>query len=250
MAYDRLHLRTSLTSAQLSLLLAPDDACSLLQSCSRSLKQDVRDAIATEALLYYYKFDGVHFGDKCPGISISWCHRVRAGLVALVAITLTCEHTKSSCQRSCRFPICSTRGRRYSMPCVCSTKGSNPTASTCCKSCGARSFGPPRCSQSCSPSPRGWKWSVSETPERRASARRLSTAALTRLMDVVDPGFGSQFFSSSNAEDQPKHVLEAHWRGIEVDSSSGSTSCQFCEHYDDSPLFARNQARPPPTRTR
>ncbi|KAG6583072.1 uncharacterized protein IUM83_06046 [Phytophthora cinnamomi] len=63
---------------------------------------------------------------------------------------------------------------------------------------------------------------------------------LARLLDVVEPGFGSQIFSSSDPGHRPRHVLEAHWRGIEVDQSNSSTSCRFCEHYGDSPLFARN----------
>ncbi|KAE9091927.1 hypothetical protein PF010_g17998 [Phytophthora fragariae] len=153
----------TLACTQLSLLLDPNDASSLLQSCSRSLKQDIRDIIATEALLYFYEFDGVHFGEKCLG-----------DFHQLVPQGLERERHKDS-RTTCPTSI--------------------------------------------------------DTDD---------VATLTRLMDVVEPGFGSQFFSSSDAVPRPRHVLEAHWRGIVVDQSSGLASCQFCEHYGDSPLFSRN----------
>ncbi|KAF4136833.1 hypothetical protein GN958_ATG13992 [Phytophthora infestans] len=38
---------------ELSLFMRPKDACSLLLACSRHLQQNIRDVIATEALLYY-----------------------------------------------------------------------------------------------------------------------------------------------------------------------------------------------------
>lgn len=47
--------------------VAPEDTNNLLISCPSSLEQGARDAIATEALLFYYQHDSVHFGLKCPG---------------------------------------------------------------------------------------------------------------------------------------------------------------------------------------
>ncbi|KAE8909648.1 hypothetical protein PF005_g18297 [Phytophthora fragariae] len=66
-----------------------------------------------------------------------------------------------------------------------------------------------------------------------------NTAELSRLLDIVEPGFGVEFFSSRNARRSPAHVLEAHWRGITVDLETGTTSCQFCERYTESSLFFR-----------
>lgn len=82
------------------------------------------------------------------------------------------------------------------------------------------------------------------TSDARAAIDPENTTELSRLLDIVEPGFGVEFFSSRNARRSPAHVLEAHWRGITVDPETGSTSCQFCEHYAQSPLFYRVRGIP------
>ncbi|GMF24021.1 unnamed protein product [Phytophthora lilii] len=71
-----------------------------------------------------------------------------------------------------------------------------------------------------------------------------NTTELARLLDTVEPGFGVEFFSSRNTKCSTYHILEAHWRGITVNVSTGVTTCEFCTNYMQSPLFHKVRGVP------
>ncbi|KAF1792240.1 hypothetical protein GQ600_21078 [Phytophthora cactorum] len=178
----------ALVHAELSLFLKPKDACSLLLACSRSLQQNVRDIIATEALLYYYQFDSVHFGDKCPGDYHQLVLDARTKI--LQAMCLLYEGIEPHCFKVLQV----VQGTEF---CPATLQ---PVVFSLAE---------------------GLEKERSEDNREEPTIDTDNVAVLTRLMDVVEPGFGSVFFSSTDANCQPIHVLEAHWKGIEVDPSSG-----------------------------
>ncbi|KAH7489090.1 hypothetical protein PRIC1_010610 [Phytophthora ramorum] len=55
-------------------------------------------------------------------------------------------------------------------------------------------------------------------------------AQLTRLMDSVHIGVGTHFFSGRKQNWTPTNAVEAHWRGIVVDSEAGTATCRYCEY--------------------
>ncbi|KAE9325070.1 hypothetical protein PF008_g16961 [Phytophthora fragariae] len=232
----------TLACTQLSLLLDPKDASSLLQSCSRSLKQDIRDIIATEALLYFYEFDGVHFGEKCLGDFHQLVPQGTRGARGTCGCNFDLETRQELVPEELPLPkMLDARAKLLEAMCLL-YKGIEPHCFNVLQVVRGTEFWPATLQPVV--------FSLAEGLERERHKDSRTTcptsidtddvATLTRLMDVVEPGFGSQFFSSSDAVPRPRHVLEAHWRGIVVDQSSGLASCQFCEHYGDSPLFSRN----------
>ncbi|KAJ8514355.1 hypothetical protein ON010_g18687 [Phytophthora cinnamomi] len=54
-------------------------------------------------------------------------------------------------------------------------------------------------------------------------------AQLTRFMDAVHMGVGTQFFSKRKQNCAPTNAVEAHWRSITVDTKTGDATCGYCE---------------------
>lgn len=54
-----------------------------------------------------------------------------------------------------------------------------------------------------------------------------NTEQLARLMDSLEPGMGSNFFSSGQTS-EPTTSLEAHWNDIHVEDD-GTVTCRLCE---------------------
>ncbi|KAG6945822.1 hypothetical protein JG687_00017067 [Phytophthora cactorum] len=230
----------ALVHAELSLFLKPKDACSLLLACSRSLQQNVRDIIATEALLYYYQFDSVHFGDKCPGDYHQLVPQSTRGARGPCACNFDLETDEEIVPDELPLPkVLDARTKILQAMCLL-YEGIEPHCFKVLQVVQGTEFCPATLQPVVFSLAEGLEKERSEDNREEPTIDTDNVAVLTRLMDVVEPGFGSVFFSSTDANCQPIHVLEAHWKGIEVDPSSGATSCQFCEHYGESLLFVRN----------
>ncbi|KAG3109068.1 hypothetical protein PI124_g8778 [Phytophthora idaei] len=60
---------------------------------------------------------------------------------------------------------------------------------------------------------------------------------LARLVNLVESELGFHFFNTKNGTRDHTNVVEAHWRGIQVDLETNATSCRFCEDYTDSVMY-------------
>ncbi|RLN88730.1 hypothetical protein BBJ28_00022090, partial [Nothophytophthora sp. Chile5] len=65
---------------------------------------------------------------------------------------------------------------------------------------------------------------------------------LTRLMDSLEVGFGTRFFSTRARRQKPRGIVEAHWCGIVVDMGNSTTRCDFCENHTQSFYVGRKSA--------
>ncbi|KAJ8548772.1 hypothetical protein ON010_g10900 [Phytophthora cinnamomi] len=235
----------TLIHSHLAPLLAPQDANNLLLRCSQSLKQDVRDAIATEALLIYYKKNSAHFGLKCHG---DWHHLIpRSAQGARGRCACNWDRITATEVVPSELPLPKMLdARAHLLGAMCLLyKGIQPHCFKVLQMFrGGGYFEAATMQPIVFSLVEGLEKECGVGTENTVPIDPENTTMLSRLLDIVLPGFGVEFFSARNARRSPAHVLEAHWRGIAVDLETGATSCQFCERYAQSPLFRRVRGIP------
>ncbi|EGZ11423.1 hypothetical protein PHYSODRAFT_385959, partial [Phytophthora sojae] len=213
----------TLVHTHLAPMLKPQDTYNFLVSCTGSLNQGVRDGIATKALLYYYKYDSAHFGLKCGG---DW-HQL---------IPVCIQGARGRCAEDSipeDLPLPKVLDARTQL-----------LGAMCLLYEGIRPFRVVQMYRGSTCVPATMQpvvFSLAEAYRKEEETPTLidtdDVEELARLMNAVEPGFGTHFFFASDEE--PANVLEAHWKGIQFDEGSGTTTCEFCENYEQSTLFVR-----------
>ncbi|KAL4115035.1 hypothetical protein PRIC2_013930 [Phytophthora ramorum] len=232
----------ALVHLSLSPFLPPQDALSLLLSCSDVLKQDIRDSIATKALLLYYKRDSVHFGKKCAGD----VHQLIPAYVRGARGPCACnwDSTIGADVIPSDLPLPKILDARTHLleTMLLMYKGIRPHCSKVLQMFRGFMFS--------TATMQPVVFSLAEALEKQRSERGEVASGtdtidtddveqLARLMNIAQPGFGSIFFSTNNQDAVVANVVEAHLRGIEVDQVSAAVTCQFCQQYEQSSLFIR-----------
>ncbi|GMF20560.1 unnamed protein product [Phytophthora fragariaefolia] len=238
----------TLVHSHLAPLLLPQDANSLLLSCSRSLEQETRDAIATKALLSYFEKDSVHFGLKCVG---DW-HQLLPQSTQRATAGCTCnwDAIAGIWVVPSELPLPKIfDARAYLLEAMCLLyKGIYHHCFKVLLMFSGLGYFTPATMQPI-------VFSLAEGLEKERGVdsnlagdtipiNTEDTKELARLLDIVEPGFDVEFFSSRNARRSPAYILEAHWRGTTVDLESGSTNCELCKHYKKSQLFHHDRGPP------
>ncbi|KAI9918308.1 hypothetical protein PsorP6_011282 [Peronosclerospora sorghi] len=229
----------TLLHLQLVPLFTPRDLLQLLRSLSHLLKPELVESIATAGLKRVFQQDCVHFGQQC---SSDWhqlvpqeveggegpCHvccldtskdlplprLLNARVHLLEATCLAIEGFSAICNGVLQMHYGQLASPRYGsmQPVVFSLvtaleKQREPHKGLRQKSDGFK-------------------------PDLMLNNDEINTddvAQLTRLMDSVQMGIGTQFFSNRKQNCTPTNAVEAHWRSIEVDLNTGATMCRYCK---------------------
>ncbi|EGZ11402.1 hypothetical protein PHYSODRAFT_520231 [Phytophthora sojae] len=240
-------------------MLTSREACKLLISCSRGVAQDVRDAIASDAFPLYYEASDVHLGKnlrvKCFG---DW-HQLVPAHIATNHFDCTCptydDQYRTLVNSSTWSLPRSPRARTHLLEAVhlvyqgirrhCFQYMQLPTTTM-------RRM------------PSWWGWFVpigvlqpvafslvtAMEVDRQNDGEVLTNDdvesidtdnvdELARLVNIVEPELGFRFFSTRSDAREAANVVEAHWRGIEVDAVTSATVCRYCENYEKSFLCTR-----------
>ncbi|OWY92337.1 hypothetical protein PHMEG_00038711, partial [Phytophthora megakarya] len=226
-------------------MLRPQDACYLLMSCSRLLKQDIRDRVATQALLHYYTKNGAHFGLKCPG---DW-HQLIPQSVQAARGRCACNWDSKNSIEIIPSELPLPRmfdARAHILEAVCLVyRGIEPHCFKVLQMFrGGGYFEAATMQPIVFSLTEGLEKEHAHDMTKAAPINVDDTKELERLLNIAEPGFGLEFFSSRNLRRSPAHILEAHWRGISVNQSTGVTTCQFCESYSHSALFHKVRGIP------
>ncbi|KAL7682195.1 hypothetical protein Plhal304r1_c051g0134921 [Plasmopara halstedii] len=215
----------ALLPSSLSLFLSPEDALNLLEHCSVSVSQDVRDAIATQGLKTFYNRDKVHFGKGClrdwhrlVPLKTAGGHRDRCGCGRnvspfdlhlprqlnarhhlLEAMCLVYNGIQPYCFQVLQLDRSFER-RQYGVfqPVIFSLAAA-------CEDQSLKTIGKPL-------SPINVK----------------DVTELKCLMDRLELNFGSRFFDTLDPNGRSASIVEAHWNNIQVDLASDTTLCHFC----------------------
>ncbi|RLN48627.1 hypothetical protein BBJ28_00004711 [Nothophytophthora sp. Chile5] len=223
----------ALLHLHLAPFLEPEDISHLLRCCSHALSQAMRDAIATEGLKGFYRQDGVHFGRGCMG---DWHQLVPKN-------TMAARSDRCVCKGEVRTEK-STEPIDLPLPLLLNAR-EHILEATCLISKGIKQycFQVLRMDQSFKHRQFGTMQPILfslaaalEMQQRKETEPQEEPVAdinvdnvdeLIRLMDSVEAGFGTRFFSATTENCTPIGTVEAHWRGISVDK--GTTSCHYCE---------------------
>ncbi|RLN92289.1 hypothetical protein BBJ28_00012148 [Nothophytophthora sp. Chile5] len=204
---------------QLVPFLKPEDLARLLGCVSRWLPPDVRDSIATAGLKTIYTRECGHFGEKCIA---DWHQLMPEAVDGGEGPCATCD---AEPPQDFQLPrLSNARMHLLQAACVMSD-GILPA-------CG----GPVMFSLAEALEKQQGKEEGEQKKLSNSTGQKLPTKIdtnnveqLTRLMDSVEIGFGTRFFSSRKQNFPPTGAVEAHWRGITVDLEANTAECQFCE---------------------
>ncbi|RLN49647.1 hypothetical protein BBJ28_00027059, partial [Nothophytophthora sp. Chile5] len=234
---------------QLIPFLEPQDLVKLLACCSHSLKQDLRDTIATAGLVRYYRRDSVHFGNKCNGDWHQLVPTSTQGARGRCACNWDTHTRQEIVPKELPLPkILDARAHLLEAMCLV-YEGIQPHCFTVLQI--ARGF---QHMQYGTLQPVVFSLAAALEKEQRTASNSNEeeltidtddVEELVRLMDSVELGMGFRFFSSRDEKRSPANVFEAHWRGIQVDLATDTSACEFCGHYEDSSLFLRSHGVTP-----
>ncbi|KAE8987948.1 hypothetical protein PF011_g19369 [Phytophthora fragariae] len=236
----------TLLHLQLVPFLTPRDLSQLLRSLSRLLSPELRESLASAGLRSLYERKSVHFGQRC---SSDWHQLVPTEAEGGEGPCVTCC---SDAPKDLPLPrLQSTREHLLEATCL-ATEGFGSV----CDGVLHMHFG-----QFASPrlgSMQPVVFSLAAALEKqqqdeanvinqrkpyrsqvcRLKQERVETheeidtddvQQLTRLMDVVHMGLGTQFFSKRKRNCTATNAVEAHWRSITVNAKTGATTCGYCQ---------------------
>ncbi|RLN60801.1 hypothetical protein BBJ28_00022408 [Nothophytophthora sp. Chile5] len=196
--------------------LAPDEVMVLENACGQTVSQQTREAMATDGLKGYFRWHHVHFGKRC-------LHNARRDLLS--AVFLAHEGLVPFCYKVLGMHLGLESLHFGSMqPVVFSLVAAQEK-------------------QREQMTKRSKKSSNMLNPEAVDQQIDIDDVQqLTRLMDSLEVGFGTRFFSTRARKQKPRGIVEAHWRGIVVDMGNSTTRFDFCENHTQSFYVGRKSA--------
>ncbi|KAG7379857.1 hypothetical protein PHYPSEUDO_008075 [Phytophthora pseudosyringae] len=229
----------TLLHLQLVPFLTPRELSRLLRCLSHALKPALRESVATAGLKRFYERDAVHFGQQCcsdwhqlvpeeaegaegpclecfpvPPKDLPLPRLFDARVHLLEAACLAAEGFAAVCDGVLQMHYGQFASPRFGsmQPVVFSL------AAALEKQRGEEHI---RTTNS-------RKGGQKETQDDEIDTDDV--AQLTKLLDTVKMGVGTQFFSGRKQNCTPTNAVEAHWRSIEVDRETGTTTCRYCEY--------------------
>ncbi|KAF4136810.1 hypothetical protein GN958_ATG13969 [Phytophthora infestans] len=223
----------TLLHLQLVPFLTPHDLSRMLRCLSRLLKPELSESLATFGLKIFYERDSVHFGQKCCS---DWHQLVPEEAEGGEGMCIECFPDAPK-----DLPLPRLRNARvHLLEAMCLA---DDGFTLVCDGVLQMHYG-----QYASPrfgSMQPVVFSLAEAIERQREEKPTKSRStgtiqtdeidtddveqLTRLLDTVQMGVGTQFFSGRKQHCTPGNAVEAHWRNIAVDLETGTTICRYCQ---------------------
>ncbi|OWZ17876.1 hypothetical protein PHMEG_0008123 [Phytophthora megakarya] len=222
----------TLLHLQLVPFLTPHDLSRLLRGLKHQLKPELRESIATAGLQSFYERDSVHFGQQCCS---DWHQLVLEDAEGAEGPCTDC----SPCPPK-DLPLPRLRDARvHLLEAACLADEGFFAVCDGVLQMHYGQFATPRYG-----SMQPVVFSLATALEKQQETTSLNNKAveqlqeidtddvmqLTRLMDTVQMGVGTQFFSGRKQNCTPTNAVEAHWRSIDVDLETGTMACRYCEY--------------------
>ncbi|EGZ11406.1 hypothetical protein PHYSODRAFT_304898 [Phytophthora sojae] len=228
----------TLLHLQLVPFLTPRDLSRLLRSLARLVSAELRESLASTGLRRLYERESAHFGQRC---SSDWHLLVPTEAEGGEGPCVTCS---PDAPKDLPLPrVLNAREHLLEAACLAAEGFGDVCDGVLQMHFGQ--FASPRLGSmqpvvfslatalelqqqedACSTKTRRLKQEGAEADE---DIDTDDVAQLTRLMDAVHMGVGTQFFSKRKQNCAPTNAVEAHWRSITVDAKTGETTCGYCQ---------------------
>ncbi|KAG6955419.1 hypothetical protein JG688_00011882 [Phytophthora aleatoria] len=222
---------------QLVPFLSPHDLSRLLRCLSHLLKPALSESLATFGLETFYERDSVHFGQKCCS---DWHQLVPEEAEGGEGMCIECFPAPPK-----DLPLPRLHNARvHLLEAMCLADEGLTAVCDGVLQMHYGQFASPRFG---SMQPvvfslaEALEMQLEETNNKPTKSRKVEeeiqvdeidtddVEQLTRLMDTVQMGVGTQFFSGRKQNCTPANAVEAHWRSIVVDLETGTTICRYCQ---------------------
>ncbi|KAG6955718.1 hypothetical protein JG687_00011025 [Phytophthora cactorum] len=227
----------TLLHLQIVPFLSPHDLSRLLRCLSHLLKPALSESLATFGLQTFYERDSVHLGQKCCS---DWHQLVPEEAEGGEGICIECFPAPPK-----DLPLPRLHNARvHLLEAMCLADEGLTAVCDGVLQMHYGQFASPRFG---SMQPvvfslaEALEMQLEETNNKPTKSRKVEediqvdeidtddVEQLTRLMDTVQMGVGTQFFSGRKQNCTPANAVEAHWRSIVVDLETGTTICRYCQ---------------------